>query len=448
MKQKLRGNGGVKKQVNNKIKIIGGGLAGSEAAWQIAKRGYDVALYEMRPKTMTPAHKTQGLAELVCSNSFRAANVENAVGLLKEEMRRLDSLIMKAADKTAVPAGGALAVDRNNFSKMVEDELLATGKVEIIREEVTEIPQDGIVIIATGPLTADALAEKLGDLAGREDLYFYDAVAPILSGESINMDKAFFASRYDKGEAAYINCPMNQEEYYKFYEALISAEVYENHGFEKIKFFEGCMPMEAMAARGRETMCHGPLKPVGLIDPRTNAQSYGVVQLRKEDNEGQLYNMVGFQTHLLRGEQERVFRMIPGLENAEFLRYGMIHRNTYIHSPKILAPTLEVRDREGLFFAGQLTGVEGYVESTSNGILAGINAVRCLEGRERVVFPPETAIGALANYVSTGGTGRFDPMNISFGLIPPLETRIRNKKEKNTALAQRSLTILEGIDVK
>lgn len=431
----------------SKITIVGGGLAGCEAAWQIAKRGHEVRIYEMRPVTMTPAHKTEHLAELVCSNSFRAANIENAVGLLKEEMRRLDSLIMAAADATQVPAGGCLAVDRNAFSAMIEEKLLSTGKVEIIREEITEIPQDDVVIIATGPLTGEALAEKLADLAGRDDLYFYDAVAPIISSESINMDIAFFASRYDKGEAAYINCPMNQDEYNAFYEAITSAELYVPHGFEKLKFFDGCMPMEEMAARGRETMCHGPLKPVGLVDPRTGEMPYAVVQLRKEDNEGQLYNMVGFQTHLLRGEQERVFRMIPGLENAEFLRYGMIHRNTYIHSPKILAPTLETKERAGLFFAGQLTGVEGYVESTSNGLLAGINAVRCAEGRERVVFPPETAIGALAHYVSTGGTGKFDPMNITFGLMPPLGEKIRKKKEKNAKIAERSLHILESIDV-
>lgn len=431
----------------SKITIVGGGLAGCEAAWQIARRGHDVRIYEMRPVTMTPAHKTEHLAELVCSNSFRASNIENAVGLLKEEMRRLDSLIMQAADTTKVPAGGCLAVDRNEFSAYIEEKLAATGRVEIVREEITEIPNDDIVIIATGPLTGEALAEKLADLAGREDLYFYDAVAPIVSGDSINMDIAFYASRYDKGEAAYINCPMNKEEYDAFYEAIVSAELYHPHGFEKIKFFEGCMPMEEMAARGRETMCHGPLKPVGLVDPRTGEMPYAVVQLRMEDNEGQLYNMVGFQTHLLRGEQQRVFRMIPGLENAEFLRYGMIHRNTYIHSPKILAPTLETRDRAGLFFAGQLTGVEGYVESTSNGLLAGINAVRAAEGRERVVFPPETAIGALAHYVSTGGTGKFDPMNITFGLMPPLGERIRKKKEKNAKIAERSLNILSTIDV-
>lgn len=431
----------------SKISIIGGGLAGCEAAWQIAKRGHDVRIYEMRPVTMTPAHKTEHLAELVCSNSFRAANIENAVGLLKEEMRRLDSLIMKAADATKVPAGGCLAVDRNAFSAMIEKELFATGRVEVIREEVKEIPNDDIVIIATGPLTGESLAEKLADLAGREDLYFYDAVAPIISGESINMDIAFYASRYDKGEAAYINCPMNKDEYDAFYEAITTAKLYEPHGFEKLKFFEGCMPMEEMAARGKETMCHGPLKPVGLVDPRTGEMPYAVVQLRMEDKEGQLYNMVGFQTHLLRGEQERVFRMIPGLENAEFLRYGMIHRNTYIHSPKILDPTLETRDRKGLFFAGQLTGVEGYVESTSNGLLAGINAVRCAENRDRVVFPPETAIGALAHYVSTGGSGKFDPMNITFGLMPPLGERIRKKKEKNAKIAQRSFDILANIDV-
>ena len=431
----------------SKVTIIGGGLAGSEAAWQLARRGHDVRVFEMRPATMTPAHKTGGLAELVCSNSFRAANVENAVGLLKEEMRRLDSLIMTAADAARVPAGGCLAVDRVAFSALIEEKLAATGKVEIVREEVTAIPDDDIVIVATGPLPAPALAEELGKLAGREDLYFYDAVAPIVSGESVNMDVAFFASRYDKGDADYINCPMTKEEYDAFYEAIVSARLYEPHGFEKIKFFEGCMPMEEMAARGRETMCHGPLKPVGLVDPRTGEMPYAVVQLRREDNEGQLYNMVGFQTHLLRGEQERVFRMIPGLEKAEFLRYGMIHRNTYIHSPKILDATMEARHRPGLFFAGQLTGVEGYVESSANGLLAGINAARRAEGRELVLFPAETAIGALARYVSTGGSGKFDPMNITFGLMPPLTERIRKKKEKNAKIAARSLEILKTIDV-
>lgn len=430
-----------------KVIIVGGGLAGAEAAWQIARRGHDVRIYEMRPVSMTPAHKTNQLAELVCSNSFRAANLENAVGLLKEEMRRLDSLIMKAADATAVPAGGCLAVDRNAFSAMIEKELLATGHVEIVREEIKEIPEGDVVVIASGPLTAPALAEKLADLAGREDLYFYDAVAPIISGDSINRDIAFFASRYDKGEAAYLNCPMNKEEYDAFYEAIVSAKRYQPHEFETIKFFEGCMPMEEMATRGRETMAHGPLKPVGLIDPRTGKMPYAVVQLRMEDREGRLYNMVGFQTHLLRGEQERVFHMIPGLEQGEFLRYGMIHRNTYIHSPKILSAAMETKERPGLFFAGQLTGVEGYVESASNGLLAGINAVRAAENRERVIFPPETAIGALAHYVSTGGSSKFEPMNITFGLISPLTEKVRKKKEKNAKIAERSLTILKTIDV-
>lgn len=430
------------------IRIIGGGLAGCESAWQIARRGYKAIIYEMRPNKMTPAHKTADLAELVCSNSLRAANVENAVGLLKEEMRRLDSLIMRAADETAVPAGGALAVDRNKFSKFIESELLATEKVDIIRGEVERIPEDGVVVIATGPLTSESLSKKLSELSQAEDLYFYDAVAPILSGDSINMEVAFWASRYDKGEASYINCPMTKDEYYAFYEALIEAELFKAHEFEKIKFFEGCMPIEAMAFRGRETMCHGPLKPVGLVDPRTGKQPYAVVQLRKEDREGRLFNMVGFQTHLLRGEQERVFRMIPGLEKVEFLRYGMIHRNTYINSPHILNSAMEAKTRSGLFFAGQLTGVEGYVESASNGLVAGINAVRALEGRERVIFPPETAIGALTHYVACGGTGKFEPMNISFGLISPLGERVRKKRDKNAALARRSLEILKDIDVK
>lgn len=430
-----------------KIIIVGGGLAGTEAGWQLAKRGHEVRLYEMRPVTMTPAHKTDRLAELVCSNSLRGANLENAVGLLKEEMRRLDSLIMKAADATAVPAGGCLAVDRNAFSATVEKELLATGNVELIREEVKKIPEGDVVIIASGPLTAPALAAELSSLTGTEDLYFYDAVAPIVSGDSIDGSIAFCASRYDKGEAAYVNCPMNKEEYDAFYEAIVSAKVYQPREFETMKYFEGCMPMEEMALRGRETMAHGPLKPVGLTDPRTGAMPYAVVQLRREDREGRLYNMVGFQTHLLRGEQERVFRLIPGLEQAEFLRYGMIHRNTYLHSPKLLTAAMEAKERPGLFFAGQLTGVEGYVEAAANGLLAGINAARAGENRERVIFPRETAIGALAHYVSTGGSGSFEPMNITFGLLPPLTERVRKKKEKNAKIAARSLSILEHIDV-
>ena len=430
-----------------KVTIIGGGLAGAEAAWQLAKRGHDVDIYEMRPVTMTPAHKTDRLAELVCSNSFRAANVENAVGLLKEEMRRLDSLIMAAADAARVPAGGCLAVDRTVFSDFIEEKLAASGRVRVLREEVKTIPDDEVVIVATGPLTAPTLAEELAKLAGREDLYFYDAVAPIVAGDSIDMDVAFFASRYDKGDADYINCPMNEDEYNAFYEAIVTAKLYEPHGFEKIKFFEGCMPMEEMAARGRETMCHGPLKPVGLVDPRTGKMPYAVVQLRKEDNDGQLYNMVGFQTHLLRGEQERVFRMIPGLERAEFQRYGMIHRNTYIHSPKILDATMEARHRPGLFFAGQLTGVEGYVESAANGLLAGINAARRGDGRDGIVFPAETAIGALARYVATGNGSKFDPMNITFGLMPPLKERFRKKKEKNAKIAERALATLATLEL-
>lgn len=424
------------------VKIIGGGLAGAESAYQLAKRGVDAILYEMRPRKMTEAHKTGSLAELVCSNSFRAANVENAVGLLKEEMRRCDSLIMKAADATAVPAGGALAVDRERFSAMIEETL--ADLVEIRREEVTAIPAEGVVIVASGPLTAGALADNIAALYS-EELYFYDAVAPILSGDSIDMDIAFFASRYDKGEADYLNCPMNEDEYEVFYEALRNAEIYEPHHFEKIKYFEGCMPIEAMAARGKQTMAYGPLKPVGLIDPRTGERPYGVVQLRKEDLHGERYNMVGFQTHLRRGEQERVFRLIPGLERANFERYGMIHRNTYIQSPRLLHATLSMRERDTLFFAGQITGVEGYLESAAMGLLAGINAARTVKGMELLVLPPETAIGALANHVAFSSGKKFEPMNVSYGLFPPLEKRIRGKREKHAALSERALATLAKV---
>ena len=430
----------------NELTIIGGGLAGCEAAWQAAKRGCPVTLCEMRPQQQTPAHRSGDLAELVCSNSFRAANVENAVGLLKEEMRRLDSLIMRAADQTAVPAGGALAVDRHRFSAAVEAALSATGLVTIERREVTALPSGGVVIVASGPLTAGALAAEIATLTEQEDLYFYDAVAPIISGDSVDMSVAFFASRYDKGEAAYLNCPLDAEEYARFYEALRSARVYEGHAFEKIKYFEGCMPIEEMAARGRDTMAYGPLKPVGLVDPRTGRQPHAVVQLRKEDAAGERYNLVGFQTHLLRDEQQRVFRLIPGLEQAEFERYGMIHRNTYICSPKYLTDRLSWRNRESLFFAGQITGVEGYLESAAMGLLAGVNAARTLQGRETVAFPPETAIGALANHVARGDRKHFEPMNVSYGLFPPLAVRTRGKRARHEAMAARALEVLATVD--
>ncbi|ARU62446.1 methylenetetrahydrofolate--tRNA-(uracil(54)-C(5))-methyltransferase (FADH(2)-oxidizing) TrmFO [Tumebacillus avium] len=424
------------------ITVIGAGLAGSEAAWQIAKRGHRVNLYEMRPVRATDAHKTENFAELVCSNSLRGASLTNAVGLLKEEMRRLDSVIISSADKTAVPAGGALAVDRDVFSGEVTRRVMEHPNINVIREEVTEIPQDGIVIIASGPLTSPFLSKAILELTGEEYLYFYDAAAPIINKESINFDKAFIASRYDKGEAAYINCPMTEEEYNAFYEALVTAEVVPLKEFEKEIFFEGCMPVEVMAKRGRQTMLFGPLKPVGLPDPRTGKEPFAVVQLRQDNATATLYNMVGFQTHLKWGEQSRVFQMIPGLENAEIVRFGVMHRNTYINSPNFLRQTYQTKTRDNLFFAGQITGVEGYVESAAAGLIAGINASRLLEGKEPLEFPRETAIGSLAYYITHTSGKNFQPMNATFGLLPPLEKKIRNKMEKNEKISERALDSL------
>lgn len=425
------------------ITVIGAGLAGSEAAWQIAKRGHKVRLYEMRPVRSTDAHKTENFAELVCSNSLRGASLANAVGLLKEEMRRLDSVIISSADETAVPAGGALAVDRDNFSALVTDRVQNHPNIEIIREEITEIPQDGIVIIATGPLTSPALSKQIADLTGEDYLYFYDAAAPVMLKESIDFDKVYVASRYDKGEAAYINCPMTEDEFNAFYEALITAETAPLKEFEKEVFFEGCMPIEVMAKRGRQTMLFGPLKPVGLPDPRTGKTPYAVVQLRQDNAAATLYNLVGFQTHLKWGEQSRVFRMIPGLENAEIARFGVMHRNTYINSPKVLRQTYQIKSRDTLFFAGQITGVEGYVESAAAGLLAGINATRLLEGKDLLTFPQNTAVGALAHYITHTSPTNFQPMNATFGLLPQLEgKKIRNKQEKNEKISARALESL------
>lgn len=424
------------------ITVIGAGLAGSEAAWQIAKRGHKVNLYEMRPVRKTDAHKTENFAELVCSNSLRGASLANAVGLLKEEMRRLDSVIITSADRTAVPAGGALAVDRDTFSESVTERVMNHPNINVIREEITEIPQDGIVIIASGPLTSPALSEAIANETGEEYLYFYDAAAPIIAKDSINFDKVYVASRYDKGEAAYINCPMTEEEFYAFYEALITAEVVQLKDFEKEVFFEGCMPIEVMAKRGAQTMLFGPMKPVGLPDPRTGKTPFAVVQLRQDNAAATLYNMVGFQTHLKWGDQTRVFRMIPGLENAEIVRFGVMHRNTYINSPNFLRPTYQAKTRDTLLFAGQVTGVEGYVESAAAGLIAGINAARLLEGKEPLVFPPNTAIGSLAHYITHTSGANFQPMNATFGLLPPLEKKIRNKQEKNEMISARALDSL------
>ncbi|UMY56712.1 MULTISPECIES: FADH(2)-oxidizing methylenetetrahydrofolate--tRNA-(uracil(54)-C(5))-methyltransferase TrmFO [Paenibacillus] len=427
-----------------KVTVIGAGLAGSEAAWQIASRGVPVKLYEMRPVVKTPAHHTDKFAELVCSNSLRANGLTNAVGVLKEEMRILNSLILSAADRHAVPAGGALAVDRDGFSGHITDTLHQHPLIEVVNEELQEIPQDGIVVIATGPLTSPSLSEQIKSLMGEEYFYFYDAAAPIVEKDSIDMSKVYLASRYDKGEAAYLNCPMNEAEFDAFYEALITAEVAQVKEFEKEIYFEGCMPIEVMMQRGKQTALFGPMKPVGLVNPHTGELPHAVVQLRQDNAAGTLYNLVGFQTHLKWGEQKRVFSMIPGLEEAEFVRYGVMHRNTFINSPQQLHPTYQFKGRSNLFFAGQMTGVEGYVESAASGLLAGMNAARAARGQEMFVFPAETTLGSMARYITTADFKHFQPMNANFGLLPKLEKRIRNKKEKNEALASRALESLRG----
>ncbi|OBR66767.1 methylenetetrahydrofolate--tRNA-(uracil(54)-C(5))-methyltransferase (FADH(2)-oxidizing) TrmFO [Paenibacillus oryzae] len=430
--------------MSQKVTVIGAGLAGSEAAWQIASLGVPVVLYEMRPAKQTPAHHTHQFAELVCSNSLRANGLSNAVGVLKEEMRRLNSLILSCADQHAVPAGGALAVDREGFSGEVTNRLRNHPLIEVRNEEVTEIPGEGITVIATGPLTAPALSSGIRELLGEEYFYFYDAAAPIIEKDSIDMNKVYLASRYDKGEAAYLNCPMDEEEFNAFYEALIAAETAELKEFEKEIYFEGCMPIEVMMRRGKQTALFGPMKPVGLVNPHTGKLPHAVIQLRQDNAAGTLYNMVGFQTHLKWGEQKRVFSMIPGLENAEFVRYGVMHRNTFINSPKLLKPTYQMQQREGLFFAGQMTGVEGYVESAASGLVAGINAARVAKGEEPLVLPEMTALGSMAHYITTADFKHFQPMNANFGLFPPLEKRIKGKKEKNEAIANRALEQIEA----
>lgn len=425
-----------------KVTIIGAGLAGSEAAWQVAEAGFDVELYEMRPHVMSPAHHTDQFAELVCSNSLRGAAVENAVGLLKEEMRRLNSLILKAADSCKVPAGGALAVDRDAFSKYVTDTLKNHPRIEVFNEEVTKLPQERPLIIASGPLTSPTLSEVIGKMTGNEYLYFYDAAAPIVVGDSLDMGKAYRASRYGKGDDDYLNCPMNKEEYEHFWHELTRAETTPVKNFEKAIFFEGCMPVEEMASRGIDTLRFGPLKPVGLEHPVTGERPYAVIQLRQDNFAATLFNIVGFQTHLKWPEQDRVFRLIPGLEKAEFVRLGVMHRNTFINSPKILCPTLQMIDNKNIFFAGQITGVEGYVESAASGLVAGRNAARLLAGKELLVFPGDTAHGALCQYITNADAKHFQPMNINFGLLPPWEERIKDKKIKNSLIAHRALTAL------
>ena len=430
----------------NHVTVIGAGLAGSECAWQLAQRGVAVTLREMKPEKKTPAHVTDYFAELCCSNSLRGAGLENAVGLLKEELRRLNSLIMRCADATAVPAGGALAVDRDGFARMVTETIFSHPNITMIPGEVTSIPE-GDVVIASGPLTsdplADAIAEKLG---GGTTLNFFDAAAPLVACDSVDMDSAYFASRYDKGTPDYINCPMTKEEYQAFWQALIAAEEAEVHGFEDKSVFEGCMPVEVMARRGEDTLRFGPLKPRGLIDPKTGKEPYAVVQLRRDNADGSIYNLVGFQTHLKWPEQRRVFTMIPALRNAQFLRYGVMHRNTYLDSPRLLDRYYRLKAEPRIAFAGQMTGVEGYVESCASGFLAGVELARRLNGQTPIDFPAETAIGALGLYVSNGSVGDFQPMNINFGIIPPLDHRVKGKRNKNAELSQRSLEILSTIE--
>lgn len=425
---------------NKEINVIGAGLAGCEAAWQAANSGAKVTLYEMKPEKKTPAHKTDGFAELVCSNSLRAEGLKNAIGLLKEEMRLLGSVIMECADKTRVPAGGALAVDREAFSSLVTEKIRSHPNITVVSKETDALTFDRPTVVATGPLTSDLLAEKIKEFFGMDSLYFFDAAAPIVTAESVDMKKAFFASRYGKGTADYINCPMTKEEYDRFYTELINAETAELHGFENDNVFEGCMPVEVMAKRGRDTLLFGPLKPVGLENPETEERYEAVVQLRKDNSASSLYNIVGFQTHLKFGEQKRVFSLIPGLENAEFVRFGVMHRNTFINSPKCLSETYETRKQKGLFFAGQMTGVEGYLESAASGLVAGLNAV----SSEPIIFGGKTAIGSLAKYISDKNIEKFQPMNVNFGLFDPLETRTK-KKEKKEALSQRALSIIRDI---
>ena len=434
------------------VHVYGAGLAGCEAAWQIACRGIQVILHEMKPHKYSPAHHSADYAELVCSNSLRSDSVTNAVGLLKEELTRLGSLIMEAAHATRVPAGSALAVDRTLFAAYITDKIKNHPLIEIVEEEVTSVPRGQITVIATGPLTSDDMARYIEKDLGCNGLHFFDAAAPIVDFSSINMDIAFFASRYDKGDADYINCPMTREQYDAFYQALITAEEATLKEFDreeqkkKLKVFEGCMPVEVMAKRGYDTLRFGPLKPVGLIDPRVGKEYYAVVQLRKENKEGSMYNLVGFQTHLTYPEQRRVFRMIPGLENAEFLRYGTMHRNTYLDSPNLLNEDYSLRSAQDIYFAGQMTGVEGYIESAGSGFVAGINAARKANGEEAYIFPATTMLGAMARYVSHGGVGAFTPMNANFGIIEPLAQRVKGGKvAKNQALADRSLVALDAV---
>lgn len=424
------------------VTVIGAGLAGCETAYQIAKRGIKVKLYEMKPKNYSPAHINPDFAEIVCSNSFKSNLITNACGLLKEELRMLDSLLIKTADNTSVPAGQALAVDREEFAREITRQIKENPNIEIINEVVTKIPENEIIVIATGPLTDERLAKEIATLTGEDKLYFYDAAAPIVQGDTINYDIAFWGDRYGKGDSNYLNLPMTEEEYKAFYEALVQAEVVNLHEFEKKEIFEGCMPIEIMAKRGIDTLRFGPLKPVGFTDPRTGTRPYAIVQLRQENKEASLFNLVGFQTNLKFGEQKRVFSLIPGLENAEFVKYGVMHRNTYINSGKLLDATYCLKKNSNIYFAGQISGVEGYVESISSGLVVGINVANRIKGEKPIIFSENTMIGCLANYISTEHDN-FQPMNANFGILPQLETNIRDKKERYEALAKRSIKAIE-----
>lgn len=430
---------------NKPIAVIGAGLAGSEAAWQIAQRGECVELYEMRPDKQTEAHHTEGFAELVCSNSLRSDQLESGPGLLKEELRRMNSLIMDAADHTRVPAGGAQAVDREAFSSWITTKICSHPNIKVIRKEVTHFPEDQIVVCASGPLTSDTLFSSIKELTGADTLYFYDAAAPIITAESVDMERAFWQSRYDKGNGAdYLNCPLSIEEYRVFYDTLMQAEWAPTKDFEKEIFFEGCMPIETMAKRGFQTLLYGPMKPVGLVDLHTGETPFAVVQLRREDENGRLFNIVGFQTRTKWGDQKKVIQTIPALANAEIVRYGVMHRNTFLNGPMVLQETGQMKKREDIFFAGQMTGVEGYIESTASGLVAGINAARLAKGEDTLIFPRTTAIGALMNHVGASPTSHFQPMNINFGLLPAPEKKIRSKKERNAYYAQRALKDLSA----
>jgi len=429
--------------MSQRVTIVGGGLAGCEAAWQLARRGVPVDLYEMRPGRGTPVHQTADLAELVCSNSLRGNSLDQAAGLLKEEMRRMDSLIIRVADEVKVPAGSALAVDRGLFARRVTEAVEALPEIHLHREEVLRIPDDPVTIVATGPLTSDPLARDLAAFVGQSHLYFYDAVSPVVEADTIDFSRAFRASRYGRGGDDYVNCALGEEEYQAFYTALTGAECATVHDFEKERFFEGCLPVEVIASRGPDTLRFGPMKPVGLVDPRTGRRPFAVVQLRQDNLAATHYSMVGFQTQLKWGEQKRVFRLIPGLEGAEFVRYGMIHRNTYVNAPASLEPTFETRRRKGLFFAGQMSGVEGYVESAASGLLAGLGAGLRTRGREPLPFPEDTALGALGRYIAKSDPASYQPTNIAFGLLPELPGRIRDKARKRLAMAHRALESLE-----